>query len=421
MKITIPSEFKVGFVERRDTFSGKLGYMIYMNKPDGTYGQEKSYESWRNKFIPEKFLKNDYQLGFVLNKGRLNHYRFGSSAKFRVFHPEGFEFEISLENLSLILSYTNISAGEINVPCCIGWYGKNCYLMPQIDLSKEIQVEHQNISEKKEQAEEKKKIKVNNNKPIPKRSLVGGRIVENTKGERFYISKMTYTNRYDLLLTPKFLGKDNNVVPCTPDAPTLMYSLTKFCQKVSEDDVFIKFVEKKDLTVDEQNFLTKYLLEDVIVFEKNKVLKPFKFLTEYIKQSYVMLNSGLKKNRYDNKYEVIYPYFVKSKLNGAVYSVGVNIYGFFRGGYGSSSNYIFKTSENVSLTNALNRSLCAFEFLPIASLNKDNHFYEGKAFLMSNELSMQDYEKLFRENFEELTPEEVQLLNERVLRVNSEN
>ena len=47
--IFIPKKIKVGFNTRNDTYTGKLGYVIYH---DGkTWRKEVSWESWREKYI----------------------------------------------------------------------------------------------------------------------------------------------------------------------------------------------------------------------------------------------------------------------------------------------------------------------------------------------------------------------------------
>ncbi len=149
MKLVVPNEIRYGLQERHDTFTKKLGFMIYANKSNGTYGQQVSFDGWRDKKITPQDIGNEYQLGFVLNKGHLNKYHFGASAKFRVFHPEGFEFEISLENLSLLLDNSIISYGEIQVPCCIAWEGSNVYLLPKVDMKDKVEIEYFDVHQSK--------------------------------------------------------------------------------------------------------------------------------------------------------------------------------------------------------------------------------------------------------------------------------
>jgi hypothetical protein len=412
-KVIVPNEFKVGFVNRNDTFSGKLGYMIYGNREDGTYGQQKSYDGWRDKSIEEKFIKNQYQLGFVLNKGRLNHYRFGASAKFRVFHPEGFEFEISLENLSLILGYTTVSSGEINLPCCIGWIGKNCYLIPQIDLNKELEIIHENIEEKQIEGEKLKKIKEEKNagKPIQKRSLVGGRIVETKDGERFYISKLNYSNQRNVKLRASVLDSIVNDYYKlrkveTKDNVIAMFSLSKAYGKVKADTVFVKFVEQSDLSVDEEGLFLKYSQEDVIFFNKDFVFKKFNiFNEEEINDTFNNL-MGMKNGRY---YEgkLMSGHFVKK--NGVLYGLKI-------GGHIYYSKYnvkkVIRLSEGVERYRGEN-----FDFFPILSLNEKNNVFITDSYSIDISESCPNWKKIIQENFEELTSEDIEIANKKALRL----
>ena len=63
----IPKQLNVGFQERHDTFSGKLGYVIYFDEK-GKLRKKDSWDSWRNKAIPNELYDNEPVEGFVLNK-----------------------------------------------------------------------------------------------------------------------------------------------------------------------------------------------------------------------------------------------------------------------------------------------------------------------------------------------------------------
>lgn len=211
-KIFIPTKCKVGFNTRTDTFTGKLGYIIYS---DGkTWRKEPSWENWREKYITVEELKrkkklefdnkvadakksftqmeerikvgkeSDYCMesykkevkdgldaylkarglfdyntfhynsygessdtgiipiefdntpleGFVLNKkvgggsSGWNH----RSTYTRVYHPLGFEFEISIPNLLYILENADCIKGKgISGKCILGWEGKDLILIPE--------------------------------------------------------------------------------------------------------------------------------------------------------------------------------------------------------------------------------------------------------------------------------------------------
>lgn len=176
--IFIPEKCKVGFNTRKDTFTGKLGYVIYYK--DKEWKQEKSWESWRQvdeteitEELKQKCL-NEYNAtycrwgnqpidsydnisphyklkvsnesvspiefdntpmeGFVLNKKVGGHSSGWNhrQAKARVYHPLGFEFEISFENVLYLLEHTNFIVGKgIEGKCILGWEGKNIVLIPE--------------------------------------------------------------------------------------------------------------------------------------------------------------------------------------------------------------------------------------------------------------------------------------------------
>ena len=53
-KFYIPKTIQVGFQKRKDTYTGKLGYVTYMDDK-GVLRQEKSWSGWRDHSI--KVLK----------------------------------------------------------------------------------------------------------------------------------------------------------------------------------------------------------------------------------------------------------------------------------------------------------------------------------------------------------------------------
>ena len=117
---------KVGFQKREDTYSSKLGFII----PADEITSNRNFTRWINNQIPVEDIKNVPRSGFVLNKNIKRNFSYSSSEKMRVFHPDGFEFEINMSNLSFILLNTNISAQEIMCDCVIGWFRGSVYLVP---------------------------------------------------------------------------------------------------------------------------------------------------------------------------------------------------------------------------------------------------------------------------------------------------
>ena len=65
--IFIPSKINVGFQNRKDTYTGKLAYVIYFDEK-GKLRKETSWQNWRDKNIPNEIFENEPIEGFVLNK-----------------------------------------------------------------------------------------------------------------------------------------------------------------------------------------------------------------------------------------------------------------------------------------------------------------------------------------------------------------
>jgi len=133
--IIIPKKIKVGFQERSDVYSKKLGYVIYND--DKVWRKEKSWEGWRDKSIEPQEFENNLSTGFTIN---LNKGGVGSGysrwdtrmEKIRVYDQRGFEFEITLPNLLYILQNSSCVKGKgIDSACCFGWDGKDLVLIPE--------------------------------------------------------------------------------------------------------------------------------------------------------------------------------------------------------------------------------------------------------------------------------------------------
>ena len=130
--IFIPKRINVGYQNRDDTYTGKLAYIIYYDEK-GKLRKETSWNSWRNKDIPNDEFENVPTEGFVLNK-KAGDYSTGQDhrhAYCRVYDPRGFEFEISIENLLYILQNTTCIPGKgLQGEFVYGWDGKDLVLMP---------------------------------------------------------------------------------------------------------------------------------------------------------------------------------------------------------------------------------------------------------------------------------------------------
>lgn len=130
-KLYIPKIIKVGFQERRDTFTGKLGYIVYIDDK-GVTRKEHSWSNWKDDSIEVMELENKPQSSFSFNKGIQrsgDHFSSGRSV-IRVHDERNFEFEISVDNLIGILMHSDVSKRDIVEECVYAWHGKDLILLP---------------------------------------------------------------------------------------------------------------------------------------------------------------------------------------------------------------------------------------------------------------------------------------------------
>lgn len=130
--IIIPPKINVGFQNRKDTYTGKLAYVIYFDDK-GKLHKEPSWSGWRDKKIPNEVFENKPLEGFVLNK-KVGGYKSGWDFRqtyARVYDPRGFEFEITVENLLWILESNNCIKGKgLEGEYIYGWDGGDLVLVP---------------------------------------------------------------------------------------------------------------------------------------------------------------------------------------------------------------------------------------------------------------------------------------------------
>lgn len=108
----------IGFNYRNDTYSGKLAFISYSNNGESLFNNS-AFSRWVDKRIPLLKIKNNAVNGFVLSKANLHHLYNRSIGYTRVFHPEGFDFEIPLDNFYYLMQHTLIDRGQINSECRI--------------------------------------------------------------------------------------------------------------------------------------------------------------------------------------------------------------------------------------------------------------------------------------------------------------
>lgn len=147
-QITIPENIKVGFKNRTDTYTGKLGFIIHQEKRK--WRQEKSWENWIDKTIEPIEFKNELIEGYVINMNvggvKSGYDRWSTrQEKIRIFDPRGFEFEITPQNLLFILQNSSSIKGKgIEEACIFGWDGKVLVLIPK-SAPEYIEIEEYNF------------------------------------------------------------------------------------------------------------------------------------------------------------------------------------------------------------------------------------------------------------------------------------
>lgn len=131
-QLLIPEKIKVGYQERGDTYTARLGYVIYYDHK-GVLRKEKSLQGWRDQKIDPQEFKNEPTEGFVLNRkvgGYKSDWNY-RTAKIRIYDPRDWEFEITVENLLFILSVGDCSRGKgLEGKFVYAWEGQELVLMP---------------------------------------------------------------------------------------------------------------------------------------------------------------------------------------------------------------------------------------------------------------------------------------------------
>ena len=129
--IFIPTKIKIGYQARTDTSTGRLAYVTYYDDL-GVLRKEKSWEDWRSKDIEPEEVENKLMAGFVINKGVRRYGYFGSGRSIiRIFHPMGFDFEVSVDNLIAMLLHCDVSNSTIQEECILAWDNTTLVLLPK--------------------------------------------------------------------------------------------------------------------------------------------------------------------------------------------------------------------------------------------------------------------------------------------------
>jgi hypothetical protein len=151
-KLFIPTKIKVGYQNRKDTYTKKLAYVIYYDQKN-ILRKETSWNSWRDKQIETNDFDNTPTSGFVLNK-KVGDYHGDwfrhRHAHVRVYDPRDFEFEITVENLLFILQECSSVKGKgLEGDFVYAWDGKELVLLPASSKDYQESIKYTNIQSHK--------------------------------------------------------------------------------------------------------------------------------------------------------------------------------------------------------------------------------------------------------------------------------
>jgi len=219
-KIYIPKRINVGYQERKDTYTGKLAYVIYFDEK-GKLRKETSWESWRDENIPNNIYDNEPLEGFVINKnagGIENSWsRDVRKTYVRVYDPRGFEIEITIPNLLWILECCTSTKGKgLEGEFVYGWDGKDLLLVPTSSPDYQECITYSQM--------------INKRDFLKPSELKIGYLYETRKGEKYI-----YVGRYNEYLYDRAYEKHGH--PDDYDKYTLKY-------KYSEDYIRYKIESK---------------------------------------------------------------------------------------------------------------------------------------------------------------------------------
>lgn len=306
--IFIPKKLKVGFQNRKETYTGKLAYVIYYDVK-GLLHKVSSWEGWRDKNIPSLEVDNTPQSGFCLNKDvkRFNWSHFGSNRSYiRVYDPRGIEFEVTPENLIGILTETDCLKRGLEGNFVYAYKGSELILLPCASEEYQKAVEH---TERQNLSISAKDLKIGCSyttkngeeivyvgrfpvKTIANRDAYLGTPLEFNKFSKKHIfctkndTKYTFLPKSDL----KFLAYLNSETPVT-DYPFIIDEMNcnnKFhsingwdyeADDVTENDIF-----EKDVRTDYWNRLGK---RNTFIKQYGNILKFFTFYKD-CNNKYVM-------------------------------------------------------------------------------------------------------------------------------------
>jgi hypothetical protein len=290
-KMYIPNILKIGYRNRKDTYTGKLAYVIYFDEK-GKLRKEKSWEQWRDKKIDSQEIPNDPIEGFVLNKdvGGVHsgwHSWDTRIEKVRVYDPRDFEFEISIPNLLFILQETSAIKGKgLEGEFVYAWSGTELVLLPvesEIYKACNIHTERQAVKMQKEDVKEGYSYIMKDGEPV----MYLGRYPYNNKNWRFEfnpVGKMHIFLRLTHEDDRKYGQKDPyiaesgfiKVAECTSPS-----SLDAYPDELDNFKSSIWYGELKEVKVTKVTFQETDLREKILLIKEGEKYYPFAFRELY--------------------------------------------------------------------------------------------------------------------------------------------
>lgn len=228
-KLNIPDNILVGFQERKDTYTGRLAYVIYYDNKN-KLRKEPSWNNWRNKNIESEKFKNEPIEGFVLNK-KVGGNRYGwnpRSTYVRVYDPRGFEFEISIPNLIFILEECSSVKGKgLEGSFVYAWDRADLVLLPVSSMEYETSKKHTELQGKR----------------VSKKDMTCGCSYIDKKGvERIYLGRhLFFDSEYDYGKSHYIYSSDKKHIfknIGSQDEYWTQKGFTQLATKVSDEPLF---------------------------------------------------------------------------------------------------------------------------------------------------------------------------------------
>ena len=196
----IPRRLYIGFKYPSIEGEPNLAYVGYYGETNKLHKKD-SIDNWRNKEIPVQELDNDPMEGFIFGR-KVGDGGYGYNKRkawVRVLDPRGFEIEITVDNLLLILKESGCSAGGKIIGKFVYYFDNgNLMLLPTTSVLYEEMAKHT------EKMDKSKKIKA--------KDLVVHKVYRTKNGDKtIYLGRFP-TYRYGYVYKGKFYTELDDVM-----------------------------------------------------------------------------------------------------------------------------------------------------------------------------------------------------------------